>query len=87
MFEAPAAVELAENVADVHVDRALAEEELDGDPAVDASDGHELQHFELAARQSRIASAARTALGSAASCMPAAGLRYSPGPSSEQRNS
>ena len=46
-----AAVELAEQVADVHVDGALADEELLGDLAVGAADGDVAQDLELAAGQ------------------------------------
>ena len=46
-----AAVELAEQVADVHVDGALADEQLLGDLAVGAADGDVAQDLELAPGQ------------------------------------
>ena len=50
-LDARAAVELAEQVADVHVDGALADEELLGDLAVGAADGYVAQDLELAPGQ------------------------------------
>ena len=52
------AVELAQDVADVHVDRARAEEELLGDVAVRAPDGDQPHDLELAAGQPALAARA-----------------------------
>src|SRR4029450_8060670 len=48
-----AAVELREDVANVHVDRPRAEKELARDLAVRPPDGHEPEDFELPPRQAR----------------------------------
>ena len=50
-LDAGAAVELAEQVADVHVDGPLADEQLLGDLAVGAADGDVAQDLKLAAGQ------------------------------------
>jgi hypothetical protein len=52
-LHARAAVQLAQDVAHVHVDGAPAEEEVLRDLAVGAPDGEQSHDFELSPRQSR----------------------------------
>ena len=51
---AGATAELGQDVADVHVDRARAEEQLPGDLAVGAPDRDKAQHLELTPRQAGV---------------------------------